>query len=79
MAEKRVVSTRHYRSDPSALHGKTSMANGIDGKVDTVQPSARESVLDCADAKTERNELASSNDAMLPRRQLRDRPVTWAL
>ena len=65
MAEERLGAAREYRSDPAAVASQPRPTHGIDATPDRSQPATVDPVTDRVVREAQRNELTTSNNAVL--------------
>jgi hypothetical protein len=78
VAQDRVVSTGKHGRHPVAAPGQDTVADCVNAGVDPVQPPRGEPVLDGPRTHSERDQLATSQDSVLPSRELCDELLTWS-
>ena len=83
MACHSVVATRQNRGHQAAIAHKPGMANGVHAGVYAVQAAGCDAMVDSSGRKAQADQLTPGYQAMLARRQVRDRRVPplhrWAV
>jgi hypothetical protein len=74
VAQNSAGSRSQHGRHPSPFETESSVTNGIDGAMDRMEP-APDSPIDGAAADPDRKQLPPRNHAVLPVRQIRDRPI----
>src|SRR3712207_5017604 len=75
--EQRALVTRENAGHPQPVLRQLRVADRIDAAVNDMKPSVLHAQIDGAWREAEGPELSTSNNAVLPRRQLRDPHVGW--
>src|SRR4051794_9516634 len=80
VAERGAGPAREHGRHPPPAAPEHGVADGVDAVVDAVQPAGPDSVRDRLLRQPELGELARRDDAVLPARERRDRPIHrgWA-
>jgi hypothetical protein len=75
MAQNRALSARKHRRQPPAMPRDTADADDIDAPVDLVKLSSPQAPCDCPPPHPQLEQLPAADHAVLPLRQLGNRPV----
>jgi hypothetical protein len=77
VAQESARTARQDRREKPAAPVDDGVPDRVDASVDAMQPPARHPSRDRVAIKPQRVELRYTDDAMLPRRDLRQSNVTW--
>jgi hypothetical protein len=75
MAEDCPVAYRQNGRHPCRVSGRDAVPDGEDAPIQRMQPSTRDTVRESAAPDAERGQLAAGDDAVLARRERRNRRV----
>jgi hypothetical protein len=78
MAQDGTAAREQNRRDVAAFPTETAMTDGIDAAVDWQQPLRRDALPDLMPREADPEQLAAIDDAVLSRRQRRDRRIKHA-
>src|SRR5581483_3720966 len=75
MREHRSLTACEHGSHPVPLNRQISASDGVHASMDSMQATARHTVMDCAFAKPEVQQLKEGDNPMLPGGDSHDEPV----